>query len=130
MNICSDTKWGLMKSLSDLCDCRVIHEASVGLAQKRALTEQEFSGLANLFKAVADVNRLKIIWALNDEEMCVCDLAAYLGISESAVSHQLRTLRQLQLVVNRREGPVLYYRLNDDHVSKLLDVALEHVREG
>ncbi len=119
-----------MKSLSDLCDCRVIHEASVNAAKKRALTDQEFNVLANLFKAMGDGNRLKIIWALNDEEMCVCDLAAYLGISESAVSHQLRTLRQLQLVANRREGPVLYYSLNDDHVSKLLDMALEHAREA
>ena len=119
-----------MKSLSDLCDCRVIHEESVDSAMKHALAESEFNLLTNLFKAVADTNRLKIIWALNDAEMCVCDLAAYLGISESAVSHQLRTLRQLQLVANRREGPILYYRLNDDHVIKLLDVALEHVREG
>ena len=130
MNMCSYSKKEAMKSLSDLCDCRVIHEASVDLAKKRALTEQEFGVLANLFKAMGDGNRLKIIWALNDEEMCVCDLAAYLGISESAVSHQLRTLRQLQLVANRREGPVLYYRLNDSHVSELLDLALEHAREG
>ena len=119
-----------MKSLSDLCDCRVIHEERVNLAKKRALPEHEFGVLANLFKAMGDSNRLKIIWALHDDEMCVCDLAAYLGISESAVSHQLRTLRQLQLVANRREGPVLYYRLNDGHVSKLLDLVLEHVREG
>lgn len=119
-----------MKSLSDLCDCRVIHLESVDAAQKGALTQQEFGALANLFKAMGDANRLKIIWALAASEMCVCDLAAYLGVSESAVSHQLRTLRQLQLVANRREGPVLYYRLNDAHVGKLVNLALEHVREG
>jgi DNA-binding transcriptional ArsR family regulator len=119
-----------MKSSTDLCDCRIIHEKSVSHAKKRALSEEEFGGLADLFKAMGDGTRIKIIWALNEDEMCVCDLAAYLGISESAVSHQLRTLRQLQLVANRREGPVLYYRLNDGHVGNLLDVALEHVREG
>jgi len=119
-----------MKSLSDLCDCRIIHEKSVEQAKRRALTEDEFSLVAHLFKAMGDGTRMKIIWALNGEEMCVCDLAAYLGVSESAVSHQLRTLRQLQLVANRREGPVLYYRLNDEHVGRLLEVALEHVREG
>jgi len=119
-----------MKNLTDLCECRIIHEKSVDQAKKWALSEQEFGVLAHLFKAMGDNTRLKIIWALNSDEMCVCDLAAYLGVSESAVSHQLRILRQLQLVANRREGPVLYYRLSDRHVSKLLDVALEHVREG
>ena len=75
-------------------------------------------------------NRLRILWALDREEMCVCDLALLVSVSESAVSHQLRQLRQLQLVSNRREGPVLYYRLNDDHVSALIRLGLEHMREG
>jgi DNA-binding transcriptional ArsR family regulator len=61
--------------------------------------------------------------------MCVCDLATYLGVTESAVSHQLRLLRQLHLVANRREGPVLYYRLDDNHVGQLMRLALEHIRE-
>jgi DNA-binding transcriptional ArsR family regulator len=61
--------------------------------------------------------------------MCVCDLAQFIGVSESAISHQLRQLRQLQLVSNRREGPVLYYRLSDDHISSLIHLALEHLQE-
>ncbi|UCG39740.1 MAG: helix-turn-helix transcriptional regulator [bacterium] len=79
---------------------------------------------------MGDPTRLKILWALQGAEMCVCDIAAYLGATESAISHQLRNLRVLDLVANRREGTILYYRLNDDHVSDLLKVALEHVREG
>ena len=78
---------------------------------------------------MGDPTRMKILWALELGEMCVCDIAAFLGITESAVSHQLRTLRQLELVTNRRDGTVLYYRLNDEHVSQLIAVALEHVRE-
>ena len=81
------------------------------------------------FKALGDVSRLKILWALEQQEMCVCDLAALLGITESAVSHQLRLLRTLRLVKNRRKGTILYYRLADDHVSELVRIALEHIRE-
>jgi DNA-binding transcriptional ArsR family regulator len=79
---------------------------------------------------MGDPNRLRILWALDREEMCVCDLARFLGVSESAVSHQLRQLRQLQLVTNRREGPVLYYRLSDDHVRTLIHLGREHLHEG
>ncbi len=118
-----------MKSISDLCDCRVIHEDRVVNAQEKALEPSEIERVSQLFKALGDPTRLRIVKALEFGEMCVCDLAAFLGISESAVSHQLRTLRQLQLVANRREGPILYYRLNDDHVSGLVALALAHVKE-
>ena len=75
------------------------------------------------------VNFPLTLWALDHGEMCVCDLAAMLDVSESAVSQQLRTLRHLSLVANRREGTVLYYRLMDEHVRQLVNMALEHVRE-
>jgi DNA-binding transcriptional ArsR family regulator len=78
---------------------------------------------------MGDPNRLRILKALESEEMCVCDLALFVGVSESAASHQLRQLRQLQLVTNRREGPVLYYRLHNTHVSALIELALAHLRE-
>ena len=113
----------------EFCDYRCIHEKRVTAAAHDALPEQENQHMAQLFKAMGDANRLKILWALEREEMCVCDIAAFLKISESAVSHQLRLLRQLQLVSNRREGPVLYYRLNDHHVNELMQKALEHTRE-
>ena len=114
---------------NEQCDCRCIHENRVQSAREQALSEKVNQQLAALFKAMGDPNRLKILWALDQEEMCVCDLALFLGVSESAVSHQLRQLRQLQLVSNRRDGPVLYYRLNDNHVSLLVHLALEHLHE-
>ncbi len=113
----------------DRCRCRMIHADRVARAKGAALAGKEIDDLAQLFKAMGDPNRVRLLWALEQGEMCVCDLAAYLGVSESAVSHQLRLLRQLHLVANRRQGPVLYYRLDDDHVSRLLRVALDHVRE-
>lgn len=98
-------------------------------ARQRALDEEVTDNLCQTFKALGDASRLKILWALEYEEMCVCDLAALLGISESAVSHQLRLLRTLRLVKNRRDGTILYYRLADEHVSQLVRIAMEHISE-
>ncbi|RJX26028.1 MAG: ArsR family transcriptional regulator [Desulfurivibrio sp.] len=113
----------------DRCQCRIIHEERVDGARRMAPDAAEIERVAYFFKALADTTRLRIILALAHGEMCVCDLAAFLDVSESAVSHQLRQLRQLQLVTNRRQGPVLYYRLLDDHVSRVADMALQHIRE-
>ena len=113
----------------DLCGVRCIHKEQVTKAREQALSPDEYDTMSALFKAMGDPNRLRILWALGHEEMCVCDLAALLGVSESAVSHQLRMLRQMALVKNRRQGQVLYYRLNDDHVHTLIYVGLEHIRE-
>jgi DNA-binding transcriptional ArsR family regulator len=107
----------------------LIHADRVKTAQASALADVENLKLSQLYKALGDPTRLKILYALDQGEMCVCDLAAFLGISESAVSHQLRQLRQLHLVANRRQGPILYYRLDDEHVSQLINLALEHTRE-
>jgi DNA-binding transcriptional ArsR family regulator len=98
-------------------------------ARASALAPNETESLAQIFKVLADATRLKILWALEKREMCVCDLAAMLGLTESAVSHQLRLLRNLQLVTNRRDGVVLYYRLMDTHVSQLIKITLEHLRD-
>jgi len=114
---------------AELCHCRTIHLDRIARARQGALEDKEITGLTQLFKAMADPTRMKILLALDQGEMCVCDLASYLGISESAVSHQLRLLRQLHLVANRREKAVLYYRLVDCHVNRLISLALEHVRE-
>ncbi len=114
---------------ADLCGIRCIHQDRVDLAKRVAIPAQELDRLALTFKALGDPTRLKIIMALANGEMCVCDLAAFLEVSESGVSHQLRRLRDLALVKNRRDGQVLYYSLDDEHVSELLKVGLEHVRE-
>ena len=115
--------------ITDSCAIRCIHEERVTRAKESALASCENERLSQLFKAMGDGSRLRIMHALQQEEMCVCDLAALLGISESAVSHQLRLLRQMHLVANRREGPIMYYRLADDHVLQLINVGLEHIRE-
>ena len=113
----------------DQCECRIIHDDKVMEARLRALDDGATDDLCQTFKALGDASRFKIMWALEHQEMCVCDLAALLGITESAVSHQLRLLRTLRLVKNRRDGTILYYRLADDHVSELVKIALEHISE-
>ena len=118
-----------MQQLKDKCDCRIIHDDKVDEARRKALADPAFEDLCQTFKALGDVSRLKILWALEHQEMCVCDIAALLGITESAVSHQLRLLRTLRLVKNRRAGTILYYRLADDHISQLVRIALEHIQE-
>lgn len=119
----------MQKLNEDRCGARCIHQGRIDNAMRSALTEDEYIRLSQFFKAMGDVTRLRILQALEQGEMCVCDLAVYLKVSESAVSHQLRLLRQLHLVTNRREGPVLYYRLDDDHINELVHLGLEHIRE-
>ena len=119
----------MAKSQDDLCDFRIIHQSRIEEAKKKVLAADKVDQLAQLFKVIADPGRIKILKALEHEEMCVCDLAAFLEVSESAVSHQLRMLRQLQLVANRREGPVLYYSLNKKIANQLLEVGLKLLEE-
>ena len=113
----------------DSCRTRVVHFNRVNQAQREAIPEVELDRLAQIYKILGDPTRLKIVMALGGGEMCVCDLAAFLGLSESAVSHQLRRLKDLALVKRRREGQVLYYSLDDDHVADLLNIGLEHARD-
>ncbi|MBM9606015.1 ArsR/SmtB family transcription factor [Desulfopila inferna] len=113
----------------DKCDTRIIHMEKVTMAKDSSLEEAELVDLALFFKTFADPSRLKIMMALAQQEMCVCDIAAFLDISESAVSHQLRYLRGSRLVKNRRDGTILYYRLTDNHVKEMIDTGLEHIRE-
>lgn len=119
-----------MNMTTDKCATRVIHIERVNVAKLNSLDEDELHNLSLFFKTFADPSRLLILMALGMQEMCVCDIAAFLDISESAVSHQLRYLRTMGLVKNRREGTILYYRLTDVHVKELIDTGLEHIREG
>jgi DNA-binding transcriptional ArsR family regulator len=114
---------------ADRCDVRVVHLDRVSRAKKQQIPRQEVERLSLLLKAIADPTRLRIVLGLRDFEMCVCDIAATLGMTESAVSHQLRRLRERGLVRARRQGQIVYYALDDDHVAELLDTALAHVRE-
>ena len=113
----------------NLCNVRMIHIERVNYAKQQAIPFKELERISKMYKMLGDSTRLKMLMALRDNEMCVCDLAAFTGLTESAVSHQLRRLRDIALVKKRREGQVLYYSLDDKHVEKLLEIALAHVRE-
>ena len=108
--------------------CEVQHHHQLEYLKNRMPTQQEMETAAELFKMFGDPTRLKLLAALLGQEMCVCDLSELLGISQSAVSHQLRLLRTSRLVKNRREGTSVYYSLDDDHVSTILAKGMEHVR--
>ena len=110
-----------------ICDCDVIHEHLVDDTRKRMQPEEEYRRLATLFKMFGDGTRVKILHALEQNEMCVCDLAALLGMTKSAVSHQLKALRLANLVKFRRDGQVIYYSLADDHVKYILDIGFDHI---
>jgi DNA-binding transcriptional ArsR family regulator len=116
--------------LEERCGVRVLHRDRIQKAQREASPEEETARLASIYQVLGDPTRLKMIMGLRDGEMCVCDLAAFLGLSESAISHQLRRLRDQALVKKRRDGQTLYYSLDDEHVAGLLRVGLDHVREG
>ncbi len=113
----------------DCCEVQCIHEDKVKLARRERLAEDTVMALADIFKTLGDATRLRILSALMQQELCVCDLAAVIDMSDSAVSHQLRVLRSQKLVKFRREGKVVYYSLADDHVRTLFAQGLEHVNE-
>ena len=113
----------------DGCQIRVVHLEKVEQARREAISDRDLAQLSLTYRVLGDPNRLKIVMVLRNVEMCVCDLAAFTGLSESAVSHQLRRLKDLALVKSRRDGQIIYYSLDDEHVTGLLEVGLEHVRE-
>jgi len=113
----------------EVCEVNCIHEDSVKEVRAEMITEDTSRALAEVFRTLADPTRVKLLYALSKKELCVCDLAAVIGASESAVSHQLRLLRTQKLVRFRREGKIVYYSLADKHVEKLFQQGLEHVTE-
>lgn len=117
-------------SQEDRCDCDVIHRETVRAVLERMPAEADLFGLAELFKIFGDSTRVRILSALFVSEMCVCDLAYLLNMTQSAISHQLRVLRQSKLVGNRKEGKIVYYFLADEHVQRIVDQGLSHVVEA
>lgn len=93
------------------------------------LQAEEIRGLADFFKVFSDATRIRILCVLSHSEMCVCDLAQTLDMTQSAISHQLRILKQMKLVVNRREGKTVFYSLADGHIRTIMDQGMEHIRE-
>ncbi len=114
----------------DRCDCEVIHEEIVGRVRAKMPKEESLYDLAELFKVFGDSTRIKILWALDESEMCVCDIAFLLNMTQSAISHQLRVLKQANLVHSRKEGKIVFYSLTDEHVRQIFDQGMTHVNEG
>lgn len=114
----------------DICLTQCVHEEAVHTARKAMLTAEQTTDLAALFKVLGDPTRVRILRGLSTGELCVCDLAALLCMTTSAVSHQLRVLRAAKLVRFRKEGKIVYYSLDDDHVTGLLRDGLDHIRHG
>lgn len=113
----------------DGCWIHVVNFNRVERAWKESIPEKDLERLSLTYKVLGNNTRLKMVMALEGGEMCVCDLAAFTSLSDSAVSHQLRRLKDLELVKQRRDGQIIYYSLNDDHVAELLKIGLDHVRE-
>ncbi len=111
------------------CDVTVIHEDVVERVRQGMPAEEDLFELAEFFKVFGDTTRIRILYALFQSEMCVCDLAHLLGLTQSAVSHQLRVLKQAKLVRFRREGRVVYYSPDDDHVKSIFDQGYQHIQE-
>lgn len=113
----------------DICKCTVIHNEIVDKVKKDFLNEEESIDIAEFFKVLGDNTRIKIIYALSKEEMCVCDISALLSMSQSAISHQLKALRVAKLVKFRKDGKVTYYSLSDAHVESIFNQAKSHINE-
>ena len=113
----------------DVCQEKIIHMDKVKIAGEKIPESQLVDSLAEIFKSLSDPTRLKIVIALSACELCVCDIAAVCNTSESAISHHLKTLRMLKIVQFRKEGKIVYYRLDDEHVNTLIKQSLEHVSE-
>ena len=118
------------KVMDDVCEIHCIHENSVLSIKQRMLEKNTLLNIAEVFKLLGDPTRVEIIYALSHHELCVCDISAVLGISQSAVSHQLRLLRSARLVKYRKEGKIVYYSLDDSHITNLFNECLDHINHG
>lgn len=113
-----------------VCDCDTIHPEKVERAKELMLEDGLYNRLSEFYKAMSDYNRLRILSVLSEEELCVCDIANIMNMTQSAVSHQLRTLKQAKLVKYRKEGKVVYYSLDDAHVKQVFQVGVDHIEHS
>lgn len=113
----------------ELCECTVIHEDAVKKAKQTMPEDGIIYDLAEFFKVFADSTRMKIIYALLEQELCVCDIANIVQTTQSAISHQLRVLKQSKLVKYRKEGKVVYYSLDDEHIAQIVKKGRDHIEE-
>ncbi len=113
----------------DCCEVHHVHENLVHQIEDGMPSEETMQGLAEFYKVFGDSTRIKILCTLFQSELCVCDLAEVTGMTQSAISHQLRVLKQMKLVKNRREGKIVYYSLADAHIQSILNQGMEHIAE-
>ncbi len=133
MNKCAYTILRILfmikQEMYDSCETQCVHQDAIDRANKKMPSFDELLELANFFKILGDHTRIRILSALYDEELCVCDLIEILKMKQSAISHQLRILRSSKIVKYRKEGKNVYYSLDDQHVYKLLNDGLDHIKE-
>lgn len=115
--------------MDDICEINIIHQDKVNNLKNIMPDDELIYDLAEFFKVFADSTRMKIIYALMNEELCVCDIAAIVGTTQSAISHQLRILKQSKLVKYRKDGKVVYYSLDDEHIAEIVKKGREHIEE-
>ena len=114
----------------ETCAVKGIHQDTIHAVQQTLPDQVDLYELADLFKLFGDSTRISILWALSESEMCVCDLCALLKMKQPAVSHQLKNLKQSRVVKARRDGKIVYYSLDDEHIRKLLNLGMEHILES
>ena len=118
-----------MTEQSPCCEVTVIHEDRVKQVRQNMPPEENLFNLAELFKVFGDTTRIRILYTLFQSEMCVCDIAYLLDMTQSAISHQLRVLKGAKLVLYRKEGRVVYYSLDDEHIKAIFDQGYQHIQE-
>lgn len=118
-----------METKTDVCQEKCFHPAKLEKARKAMVPDEALGDLADLFKALGEPTRAKILNALYHVDLCVCDLTVLLDMTQSAISHQLRVLRAAKIVRSRKEGKNVYYSLDDEHIQKLIQLGAEHVLE-
>lgn len=114
---------------SEMCECNDVHEDVVAHVREVMEDTEVLYALSDFFKVMSDSTRMRIMAVLDNEELCVCDLSAVLGMTKSAVSHQLKVLKDAGLVKFRRDGKNVIYTLKDDHVKTILEMGIEHIKE-
>lgn len=119
-----------MTKTEDKCEVWIVDQEKVSKTKEQLPPDETFTILSETFSALADSNRAKILHSLVNQELCVCDIAAVIGISGSAVSQHLRILRTLRLVKQRKAGRMMYYSISDEHIKTLLEVCLEHTQHS
>ena len=119
----------MKKTEVECCDVTCVHNQIIEAVKEKMPAEELLNELADFYKVFGDATRIKILCVLLRSEMCVCDLAEMLGMTQSAISHQLRVLKQMKLVKNRREGKTVYYSLADGHIQNIISQVMEHIME-